>query len=154
MQKCHLAGAVAAVQALSHASLGKEEKEGCMKLAQDMLKDCKSTLSVDCARADAPPAKQLQPFQKHLHSTVGVRAGIPVRFCVVDSSPPSDQQQHVYSQHVVLPQEQLLCSFMESDPCPQRHQPQCDPLAACGFSRAATSHILSPSLQCSSCTWP
>lgn len=86
MQKCHLAGAVAAVQALSHASLGKEEKEGCMKLAQDMLKDCKATLSVVCARADAPPAKQLQPFQKHLHSTVGVRAGIPVRFCV--STPP------------------------------------------------------------------
>ena len=90
MQNCHLAGAVAAVQALSHASLGKEEKEGCMNLAQDMLKDCRSILSVVCARADAPPAKQLQPFQKHLHSTVSVHAGIPIVSVVVDLSPPTD----------------------------------------------------------------
>ena len=103
MQKCHLAGAVAAVQALPHASLGKEEKQGCMKLAQDMLKDCKSTLSVICARADAPPAKQLQSFQKHLHSTVGVHVSNPVVSLVVDSSLPSDQQQPLHPKHVVRP---------------------------------------------------
>ena len=85
MQNCHLAGAVAAVQALSHASLGKEEKEGCMKLAQDMLKDCSSTLRAICARADAPPAKQLQSFRKHLHSTVGVHGGMPLVSLHADS---------------------------------------------------------------------